>query len=257
LRSVCDRFNIGRATAVRAVQRVTHALFLNTSTCIKWLGDYAERVMQRFVESSGFPKTIGAIDGTHIRIDAPKENSVDYINRKGFHSIYLLKIFGYVHLQLVCDHRTLITHMSRCTFEELLHVTAPLINDYEFANVNVEKKIMFTIWVLAKSESFLAVGDRFNLAKFKNVISAWVQLMPQYVQWPNAIQQQVSCNIFQNRSRGFPGMIQSNKKCTEMPLIPNEYTNEYNEQEAVQKRNFIVDFKQFYLKVYILRMLHI
>lgn len=45
--------------------------------------------MQGFEESSGFPKTIGAIDGTHIRIDAPKENPVDYINRKGFHSIQL------------------------------------------------------------------------------------------------------------------------------------------------------------------------
>ncbi|XP_018318359.1 putative nuclease HARBI1 [Mycetomoellerius zeteki] len=65
------------------------------------MGDYTERVMQGFIESSSFPKTIGAIDGTHIRIDAPKENSVDYINHKGFHSIQL---------QLVCDHRTLITH---------------------------------------------------------------------------------------------------------------------------------------------------
>ncbi|KYQ49984.1 hypothetical protein ALC60_10940 [Trachymyrmex zeteki] len=35
-RSVCDRFNVGRATAVRAVRRVTHALFLNASTFIKW-----------------------------------------------------------------------------------------------------------------------------------------------------------------------------------------------------------------------------
>ncbi|KYN09835.1 Putative nuclease HARBI1 [Trachymyrmex cornetzi] len=35
-RSVCNRFNVGRATAVRAVQRVTHALFLNASTFIKW-----------------------------------------------------------------------------------------------------------------------------------------------------------------------------------------------------------------------------
>ncbi|XP_071648622.1 putative nuclease HARBI1 [Temnothorax longispinosus] len=101
-RSVCDRFNVGRATAVRAVRRVTRALFLNSSTFIKWpTGDRAIRVMQGFKESSGFPNTIGAIDGTHIRIDAPKENHVDYINRKGFHSIQL---------QLVCDHRTLITH---------------------------------------------------------------------------------------------------------------------------------------------------
>lgn len=111
------------------MRRVTHALFLKSSIFINWpTGNLAVRVMQGFEESSGFPKTIGAIDGTHIRIDAPKENPVDYINRKGFlfdtvtgnkYSnlfINLLKMFGYVclhlflSLQLVCDHRNLITH---------------------------------------------------------------------------------------------------------------------------------------------------
>ncbi|CAH2088329.1 unnamed protein product [Euphydryas editha] len=80
-RSVCDRFNVGRATAVRAVRRVTRALFKRAPF--------------------GFPKIIGAIDGTHIRINATKEDQRAYVNRKGYHSI---------HLQLVCDHRCLITN---------------------------------------------------------------------------------------------------------------------------------------------------
>jgi len=37
----------------------------------------------------GFPKVIGAIDGTHIKITAPKVNPESYVNRKGFHSIQL------------------------------------------------------------------------------------------------------------------------------------------------------------------------
>lgn len=45
--------------------------------------------MQGFQRTCGFPKTIGAIDGTHIKIDAPEENAADYVNRKGFHSIQL------------------------------------------------------------------------------------------------------------------------------------------------------------------------
>jgi len=45
--------------------------------------------MRGFEERSGFPRTIRAINGTHIRINASKENPVDYINRKGFHSIQL------------------------------------------------------------------------------------------------------------------------------------------------------------------------
>lgn len=46
-------------------------------------------IMRKFEEASGFPQTVGAIDGTHIRIESPKENAVDYINRKGYHSIQL------------------------------------------------------------------------------------------------------------------------------------------------------------------------
>ncbi|XP_043270332.1 putative nuclease HARBI1 [Venturia canescens] len=101
-RSVCDRFNVGRATAIRAVRRVTHALFKRAPLFIKWpAGDQAQAIMQGFEESSGFPKVIGAIDGTHIHIIAPKEDAVSYINRKGYHSIQL---------QLVCDHRCIITN---------------------------------------------------------------------------------------------------------------------------------------------------
>jgi hypothetical protein len=36
-----------------------------------------------------FPQTIGAIDGTHIPIIAPSENSSDFYNRKGYYSIIM------------------------------------------------------------------------------------------------------------------------------------------------------------------------
>jgi len=89
-RSICDRFNVGRATALRAVRRVTRALFSKSSIFIQWpSGDRAVTIMQGFERASGFPGIIGAIDGTHIRINAPKKNSADYVNRKGYHSIHL------------------------------------------------------------------------------------------------------------------------------------------------------------------------
>lgn len=89
-RSICDRFNVGRATAVRAVRRVTYALCLQSTRFIQWpTGDVAVSIMQGFEAASGFPEVIGAIDGTHVRINAPNENPADYINRKGYHSIQL------------------------------------------------------------------------------------------------------------------------------------------------------------------------
>ncbi|XP_032689043.1 uncharacterized protein LOC116852623 isoform X2 [Odontomachus brunneus] len=51
--------------------------------------DRAQIIMHNFERASGFPKIIGAIDGTHIKIEAPKQNPTDYINRKGYHSIQL------------------------------------------------------------------------------------------------------------------------------------------------------------------------
>ncbi|XP_067206947.1 putative nuclease HARBI1 isoform X1 [Linepithema humile] len=101
-RSICDRFDVGRATGLRAVRRVTQALFKVAHQFITWpSGEQARTVINKFKESSRFPNTIGAIDGTHIKIDAPKENAADYVNRKGYHSIQL---------QVVCDHRAFITH---------------------------------------------------------------------------------------------------------------------------------------------------
>ena len=35
----------------------------------------------------GFPRIIGVIDGTHIRIRAPTKDPNAYINRKKFHSL--------------------------------------------------------------------------------------------------------------------------------------------------------------------------
>ena len=39
------------------------------------------------LENGAFPRIIGAIDGTHIRIRAPTKDRVAYINRKKFHSL--------------------------------------------------------------------------------------------------------------------------------------------------------------------------
>lgn len=82
-----------------------------------------------------------------------------------------------------------------------MNVIAPIVNEQRNANINIEKKLMFTLWMLAKPESFLAISDRFDLPKstshdiFKDIIEILAQLIPQYVKWPNAMQCQLSCNV--------------------------------------------------------------
>ncbi|MCO5568398.1 hypothetical protein L7F22_022097 [Adiantum nelumboides] len=47
------------------------------------------QMAEAFQQIRGIPNVIGAIDGSHIPIIAPRENAVDYFNRKEFHSILL------------------------------------------------------------------------------------------------------------------------------------------------------------------------
>lgn len=80
-RSVCDRFNIGRATAWRAVRRVIKAIYALAPQYIKWPKQEEAETTWKFIENKyGFPKVIGAIDGTHIQITKPKETNESYIN---------------------------------------------------------------------------------------------------------------------------------------------------------------------------------
>ena len=43
----------------------------------------------------GFPQCFGTIDGSHIPILTPKEDPLDYYNRKGHHSIVLLVLLDH------------------------------------------------------------------------------------------------------------------------------------------------------------------
>ncbi|MCO5556732.1 hypothetical protein L7F22_010284 [Adiantum nelumboides] len=48
-----------------------------------------QEIALSFEAVRGIPFVIGAIDGSHISIIAPRENPTDYYNRDGFHSILL------------------------------------------------------------------------------------------------------------------------------------------------------------------------
>ena len=90
--AIGDRFGVTEYSVIHSRKRVFTALMSVMGQIIKWPDeDEYEDIAQAF-EDHGFPDTIGALDGSHIRIKAPKEEPQDYVNRKKFHSIVLQAI---------------------------------------------------------------------------------------------------------------------------------------------------------------------
>ncbi|XP_045129081.1 putative nuclease HARBI1 [Portunus trituberculatus] len=52
-----------------------------------------QRKQVEFMAIAGFPGVVGVIDGTHVRIVAPKDDEYAYVNRKRYHSINVQVVF--------------------------------------------------------------------------------------------------------------------------------------------------------------------
>lgn len=82
-RDVADRFGITISTLYVIITRVTRFLIQLAPHVIKFPTlEEKGATMAYFLEKKGFPGIIGAINGTHIRIDKPEYDHESYINRK-------------------------------------------------------------------------------------------------------------------------------------------------------------------------------
>ena len=88
-RTVGLTFGIGRCTAMNVKDEFCSALMRRTNDFIKFPKTETSQAIQKFRDISHFPQVVGALDGSHIPIKAPKEDSNEYVNRKSFHSIVL------------------------------------------------------------------------------------------------------------------------------------------------------------------------
>lgn len=93
-REIADRAGISQPSLSRVMPRVLNGIIRLIPEFIKFPYDDQTEVKTAFHAIAGMPNTIGAIDCTHVRIKAPSAASIQYINRKNFHSI---------NVQVICD----------------------------------------------------------------------------------------------------------------------------------------------------------
>lgn len=99
LRKTANAFGLSRSCCSVIIKRVTQAITIHLGpSYIKTSTDrgLCKRLRDNFLNAFSVPQCFGAIDGTHIPIKQPRENSTDYINRKGHYSL---------NVQACCDYR--------------------------------------------------------------------------------------------------------------------------------------------------------
>ncbi|XP_061164358.1 putative nuclease HARBI1 [Saccostrea echinata] len=90
---VDEPLGIAKSSTGRAARRVCTLLASFAQRYIKFPMDLSA-FKSRFFDIAGFPNVVGCVDGTQIKIKAPKDNEADFINRKGFHSLNVQMICG-------------------------------------------------------------------------------------------------------------------------------------------------------------------
>ncbi|XP_071651213.1 uncharacterized protein [Temnothorax longispinosus] len=89
-RDVADRFGVTISCFHTIITRVTQFIMTLAPNVIRYpTAVEKEESATYFLQEKGFPGVIGAIDGSHIRIDKPMEDPDFYINRKSYFSIHM------------------------------------------------------------------------------------------------------------------------------------------------------------------------
>ena len=90
-RTVANLFGVSTAFVCLCIKDVCMAILKKLKPLFISIpkGDDLRDVMRLYKLRWGFPACAGAIDGTHIAIQASHENHTDYVNRKSYHSIVM------------------------------------------------------------------------------------------------------------------------------------------------------------------------
>lgn len=113
---IADFVGVCISTVCRHIRTVTDALVKRRKLFIKTPETEEERkeVCEAFYAKASFPRCIGAIDCTHIRIQSPGgENAENYRNRKGFFSL---------NVQTICDANLKVLFIPNNALEVLVYL---------------------------------------------------------------------------------------------------------------------------------------
>ena len=88
---IADLYRIGLSSSQLVVSQFCGAIKKNLlRKFINWPSlSTMHRYAQEFQDLQQIPYVVGAVDGSHISIVAPRLHAPDYYNHKGFHSIFL------------------------------------------------------------------------------------------------------------------------------------------------------------------------
>ncbi|VDL82220.1 unnamed protein product [Nippostrongylus brasiliensis] len=87
-RTTAITLGCSQSTVSRVIEEVSNVFWTRRTEFISWPTDEERAAMsRRFFSACRIPKVVGAIDGTHVKIIAPRESEDSYVNRKGYHSI--------------------------------------------------------------------------------------------------------------------------------------------------------------------------
>ena len=108
LQVIGDTFGYDKSAISRVVHSVTDAICTRGAHFLRWPSENERAtIKQGFYNIARFPCVVGAVDGTHIRIQAPSVDEYAFVNRKNYHSI---------NVQGICDHEG--KHVNFLLFKE-------------------------------------------------------------------------------------------------------------------------------------------